>query len=420
VYMFINIDTIPESIIDKYKLRDIVENGKVVMEVSSTIYGLKEAGKLSQDRLVAHLSEYGYKQCRFTPCLFIHESNGAAFTLVVDDFLVKFQNQTAADHLIETLRKLYEITIDTAPTQKYIGITLEYNRDEGYLDMSMPGYIKNALTRFGKLDVKGANSPIIYVPPVYGATTQTIPEDKPTGQSLDKAQVKLTQEIIGVFLYYARSVDPMMFPAVNKLATRLVGADTSIFQDTNRLFQYASRWLNAKMRVHASDMKLKTHSDASYLSETKARSRAGGFFFLGDCEPGATPNAPVAYLSTIITTVVDSAAAAEYAALFICAQFATSLRLTLAELGYPQTATPITCDNECAVGIANKSLTQKRSKTIDMRYHWVQDQVSLGNFTVNWAPGKWNLADFFTKAHPVHHHVSMMKIYLLPEEGVLM
>ena len=98
VYMFINIDTIPQTIIDKYKLREIVENGKVVMEVSSTIYGLKEAGKLSQDRLVAHLSEYGYKQCRFTPCLFIHESNGAAFTLVVDDFLVKFQNQTAADH----------------------------------------------------------------------------------------------------------------------------------------------------------------------------------------------------------------------------------------------------------------------------------------------------------------------------------
>ena len=128
----------------------------------------------------------------------------------------------------------------------------------------------------------------------------------------------------------------MMFPAVNKLATRLVGADTSIFQDTNRLFQYASRWLNAKMRVHASDMKLKTHSDASYLSETKTRSRAGGFFFLGDCEPGATPNALVAYLSTIITTVVDSAAAAEYATLFICAQFAMSLRLTLAELGYPQ------------------------------------------------------------------------------------
>ena len=126
-----------------------------------------------------------------------------------------------------------------------------------------------------------------------------------------------------------------MFPAVNKLAIRLVGADTGIFADAYRLFEYAFRWLNSKMRIRASEMQLQSHSDASYLSETKARSRAGGFFFLGQCEPGATPNAPVAYLSTIITTVVDSAAAAEYAALFICAQFATSIRLTLAELGYP-------------------------------------------------------------------------------------
>ena len=117
--------------------------------------------------------------------------------------------------------------------------------------------------------------------------------------------------------------------------------------------------------------------------------------------------------------MVDSAAAAEYAALFICAQFATSLRLTLAELGYPQSATPITCDNECAVGIANKALTQKRSKTIDMRYHWLRDQVSLGNFTVIWQPGSTNLADFFTKTHPVSHHLKMITTYSVDKEGVL-
>ena len=80
--------------------------------------------------------------------------------------------------------------------------------------------------------------------------------------------------------------------------------------------------------------------------------------------------------------------------------------MTLAELGYPQLPTPIICDNLCAVGIANNSFTQKRSKTIDMRYHWIRDQVTLGNFTVTWEPGATNLADFFTKAHPVEHHVA--------------
>ena len=314
---------------------------------------------------------------------------------------------------------MYTITVDKAAIQKYVGITIDYNKGKKIMDLSMPGYTKNALTRFGKTNCKPANSPLLYTPPVYGAKSQTIPADDNTGTPLSKEQLKTVQEVVGVFLYYAWAVDPMLITAVNKIGAKQATSDTAIFKDIERLFQYIVRWGEAKVRIKPSDMQLQLHSDASYLSESKSRSRAGGFMFLGECKPGDIPNAPVSYISTIIATVVDSAAAAEYAALFINAQAATSIRLTLTELGYPQKATPITCDNMCAVGIANKTLTQKRSKTIDMRYHWIQDQVDLGNFTVTWLPGADNLADFFTKAHPVQHHIEMMRIYLAPAEGVL-
>ncbi len=87
---------------------------------------------------------------------------------------------------------------------------------------------------------------------------------------------------------------------------------------------------------------------------------------MGTERHGARPNAPVLYLSVIISMIFDSATATEYAAAFIAAQPATSLRLTLGELSYSQPATQITCDNACAVGIANDAFNQKRSKTIDM------------------------------------------------------
>ncbi len=173
-------------------------------------------------------------------------------------------------------------------------------------------------------------------------------------------------------------------------------------------------------------MKLTCHSDASYLSESNARSRAGGYLFLGDCLPGEIPNAAISYFSVLIATVVTSAAEAEYAALFMVGQAAVSIRNTLADLGYPQGATTLICDNKCAVGIAENTLKLKRSKTIDMRYHWIRDQVHLKNFFVTWQAGSSNLADFFTKAHPVHHHLSQRKLYVvdtldnLPSsEGVL-
>ena len=91
---------------------------------------------------------------------------------------------------------------------------------------------------------------------------------------------------------------------------------------------------------------------------------------------------------------------------------ATNARHILHDLGYPQDSTTIVCDNACAVGIANNDVKQKRSKAIDMRYHWIRDQVKQGKFKIVWEKGSENLADYFTKAHPIHHFVAMRRTYV--------
>ncbi len=48
-----------------------------------------------------------------------------------------------------------------------------------------------------------------------------------------------------------------------------------------QLLDYLAHNAEAKVCFHASDMILNIHSDASYLSEAKARSRACGHFFHG-------------------------------------------------------------------------------------------------------------------------------------------
>jgi hypothetical protein len=167
-------------------------------------------------------------------------------------------------------------------------------------------------------------------------------------------------------------------------------------------------------------MKLYGHSDASYISEPNTRSRAGAYLYLGKCNPGEIPNAAINYFSVIISTVVTSATEVEYAALFMTGQAALSIRNTLTDLGYPQGITEFICNNKCAVGIATNTLKLKRSKTIDMRYHWIRDQVFAQNFKVTWQPGSINLANFFTKAHPVHHHLAMQKFYVVVEDKHLL
>ena len=149
-------------------------------------------------------------------------------------------------------------------------------------------------------------------------------------------------------------------------------------------------------------MRLEIQFDASYLSRPNSRSVAGSVYYLTPSTTPAAPNSPCHAISAIIPVVVASVAEAEYAALFIAGRNGATLRAILNSLGYPQPATTIFCDNACAVGIATDTVTPRRTKSMDMQFHWIRDRVRQKQFNVTWLKGADNLADFFTKALPVH------------------
>jgi hypothetical protein len=117
--------------------------------------------------------------------------------------------------------------------------------------------------------------------------------------------------------------------------------------------------LTAIIRYRASDRTLNDHSDASYLSAPKARSHAGGYFFLGTLPCGVDPiklNGTIHVQFTILNFVAASAAEAKLGALFLNAQDAKVFQLILAELGHPQPFTPIHTDNTTTVSIVNNTI----------------------------------------------------------------
>jgi hypothetical protein len=114
--------------------------------------------------------------------------------------------------------------------------------------------------------------------------------------------------------------------------------------------------------------------------------------------------------SSVIQNVMASIGEAEYAAAFHTGQMAAGLRKTLADLGYPQPPTYILVDNKVAYGIASNTIEPKRTKSIDMQFHWLRDRVQLQEFIVIWRKGMYNLADFFTKPLSVKDHQSVMHL----------
>jgi hypothetical protein len=160
-------------------------------------------------------------------------------------------------------------------------------------------------------------------------------------------------------------------------------------------------------------MILHIHSDASYLSVSNARSRLGGLFFLGNKSPDQDIlNGSILNVAAVIKNVVASAAESEVGACFHNAQSGAPLRVTLTELGHTQPPTPLRTDNSTAFGIVNEKIKQKRSKAMDMRYHWLTDRVCQKQFDVYWRPGRENLGDYHTKHHSAQHHKDMRHLIL--------
>ncbi len=73
------------------------------------MYGLPQTGKLAQYQLSKRLNEVGYYQSKTTPGYWKHKWRPISFTLVVDNFGVKYVNKADVKHLVSVLTEHYEI-----------------------------------------------------------------------------------------------------------------------------------------------------------------------------------------------------------------------------------------------------------------------------------------------------------------------
>jgi hypothetical protein len=130
-YMKMLLSRFPEEIIQKYNLNALAVDGWVYIEIRKVMYGLKQAGLLTNQLLQTRLAPFGYYPVRRTPGLWLHKTRPISFTLIVDDFAVKYVGKQHAEHLQNAILRTYELTTDWTATV-YSGITLkwDYNKQD--------------------------------------------------------------------------------------------------------------------------------------------------------------------------------------------------------------------------------------------------------------------------------------------------
>ena len=101
-FMRIPLSSIPQTIIEQYKLMEMQSNGFVYVQIDGGMYGLPQATRLANDKLIPRLKAAGYYQAKHTPGLFRHKTKPVMFCLIVDDFGVQYTGKEHAEHLLST------------------------------------------------------------------------------------------------------------------------------------------------------------------------------------------------------------------------------------------------------------------------------------------------------------------------------
>ncbi len=310
----------PEWIQTQYNLDKLALNRFVYLEMRCAVWGLPQAGILANKLLQKRLLPHGYFECPNTPGLWKHATRSILFTLVVDNFRVKYVGKEHVNYLIKCIKTKNKLTKDCLG-DLYCDIKLNWDYTACTLNISMPGYITKLLHKYKHcVPLKPQCYPYSPAPKQYGAQAQTpIPVD--IFPKLSPDDIKQIQRIVGSILYYARAVDITALMALSSIAIKQTKETTNTMEKAKRLLDYLATNPNTIFPYRMSDMVMNVHSNASYLSEAGAHSAEhAAIFFMGWNAKDGNPiklNGAFFTLCALFCFVVASAAEAKLGALFL-------------------------------------------------------------------------------------------------------
>jgi hypothetical protein len=220
-YMKMSLSRFSEEIVQKYNLN----NGCVYINIRKGMYGLKQAGLLSNQLLQTRLAPFGYYPARHSPGLWLHKT---------------LRGQVCGQ---ATCRASQECLIANLQTNEYwtatvySGVTLKWDYKNRTCGISMPGYVSKVLSKFQHDAPKHPqHTPSRYVTPVYSAKTKYAAKDETP--PLTAHQCLTIQKVTGYVLYYSRAIDPTVLMPLNDIATEQTKVTEKTQSATNQLLDY--------------------------------------------------------------------------------------------------------------------------------------------------------------------------------------
>ena len=352
----------------------------LVCKLKRSLYGLKQSPRCWNLVLDQYLKSLGFSQSSADQCVYIRNDGGQQTLLAVyvDDIVILSDSEKSMHDIKSSLSQKFKMK-DLGPIHYVLGISVAVN-DES-LKMYQPNYIYQTLRKYKMYDCNPVHTPM------------TMDVKLCTDDGSQPADKSLYQSLIGSLLYLSTATRPDIAYAVSVLSRFTVAPTETHLTAAKRVLRYLKFTPELGISYSRSGSKPVGYSDSSWADDDTRHSTSGVVFMYA--------GGPVLWLSKRQSVVALSTAEAEYVAAFDATREAAWLRqLYLDITGCECTPLTLYIDNTSAICIANNSATTKRSKHMDVRYHYVREEVNSLHIKTVHCPTVEMIADILTKPVP--------------------
>ena len=351
-----------------------------VCKLNKSLYGLKQSPRCWNRKFKTFLDKYGMQCSGADPCMFYStvEGHKLLLALYVDDGLVTAQNESDMQQFLSELSLEFSVTV--SPASCFLGLQIHQNSDSSVF-INQEHYTRCLLAKFNMSDCNPVATPI-------DKTSTCLEAD--AGDMIDGSVPY--REAVGSLLYLATCTRPDISYAVSVVSQSLSKPTRTHWEKVKRIFRYlkGTSGLGIMYKHGLNSDRLIAYSDADYAGDIVTRRSTSGFvcMFMGG---------PVSWSSQRQRSVALSTTESEYIAASEAAKEIVWFARLFKEITNFTTVPLLRVDNLSAVKLVQNPVYHKRSKHIDVRYHFVREKHEAGELVVDHVCGEEQLADVLTK-----------------------
>ncbi|GJR37286.1 retrovirus-related pol polyprotein from transposon TNT 1-94 [Tanacetum coccineum] len=351
-----------------------------VYRLKKALYGLKQAPRAWYDTLSRFLLDNNFSKGVVDSTLFTRKI-GKHILLVqiyVDDIIFASTDPKACDIFSNEMSSKFQMSM-MGQMSFFLGLQVSQNPRGIFINQSK--FALEILKKFGMDSCDPVDTPMV--------DRLKLDED-PLGTPVDQTRFR---SMVGSLMYLTASRPDLVF-AVCMCARYQASPTKKHLEALKRVFRYLRGTINWGLWYPKDTaMALTAYADADHAGcQDTRRSTSGSAQFLGD--------KLVSWSSKKQKSTAISTTEAEYIAMSGCCAQILWMRSQLTDYSFVFNKIPLDCDNRSAIAICCNNVQHSLSKHINIRHHFIREQVEKGVVELYFMTTDYQLADIFTKALP--------------------